>query len=68
MGTIGAILCLAIGYGVTIGILWLAEPNAPLAGNVVFLVAGMGGLVAAAGFAYLWIDVLGLRGKGPRKR
>jgi hypothetical protein len=28
MGTIGALLCLTVFYGVTIGILWLAEPNA----------------------------------------
>jgi hypothetical protein len=70
VASFSALLCLAIGYGLTIGILWLvssyAEPNA-LFGGVVFLVAAMGGLGAAVGFAYLWIDVLGLRGKGPRR-
>jgi hypothetical protein len=67
-GTIGAIICVALFTGVTIGIFWLiayyTQPNAMGVG-VVFFVACMGGLGAAAGFAYFWHKVLRRRDATP---
>lgn len=62
MGTIGALLCLTVFYGLTIGILWLSEPNAS-GRDRGFPRGGDGRSGGRCGIRILMPEVLGLRGK-----